>query len=76
MIFQPERCEDERIILHRGGRLEPNLSQPAAAAQSEVLCHISIIIPDEPAAQGGEIGQEDNQNNQGTLDHQSCPLID
>ena len=75
MIIHPETCERQRVILRRGPRRKPDLPQSCPIVQGRILRYISIIVPDETAAQCGEIGQEDKENDQGAGDGQSRPWI-
>ena len=51
MILQPKGGVDQRIVLRRGGRIEPDAPQTGQTAQGLVAGHIAVIVPDKPAAQ-------------------------
>lgn len=65
---------DHGIILRHGAHFEPDAPQSIRIMQGRVGGHIRIVVPDEPVAQGREIGQQNQENDQTALpDRQRAP---
>jgi hypothetical protein len=72
VVLDPEGGEDQRIVLRRGTRLGPDLLQAGGRAEQAVLGHIRVVIPDEPGAQGRNVGYDRHQDDQASPEPCTC----
>ena len=61
LVLDPEQRVDERVVLRRRARREPDVAQPGERPERRVLLHVGVVVPDEAR---GERRQVDDRRQQ------------
>ena len=73
-LLDPERREDERVVLLVRVRVGPDRREPREAVERLVLGDVGRVVPDEAGAEGRDVGHDDRGHEEEAQGRRGLPL--